>query len=471
MNTTFKKTLIAAALAAVSTGALAAADVTGTTAIAVSKQGNLDTITVPAVEVVLGAEYAVGDVLTFTFSGAALDPDTLASTIDVAMADVADSMTLGLLEASSGIAKYRVTELNDAAPGAAVTVGATVTLDGIAAAGLDFVGEDVFAAGGVTLAYSAVTGNNQSIDSTGNDLSTQVIYVADEVVASVDTALNSIIDVEDDRKLFTVNAADELVFDTLLITGADTDTTPGADLAFQVGSTVTVNTVSYTVNGDFSWVQDTAAGTPGIQAAAGTFVVTNCAGATAPVVTATSVSFSCTAGAANTTLAIDPKQAGAAFPVALNGQAFSADVEVNYDDANGDEQDLAFEGLEAGSWTLNGSQVRVPYMVVGGNRFGIIANVTNHGSRDGAITLDVFAEDGSVIVSNYAAGTAVAGSVTSVAPALIAALGGSPATTTKFSFQITTNVPENDVIVYAAYTDNTTSERAIVNNDSKVQTK
>jgi hypothetical protein len=206
MTNIFKKTLLAAALSSVSAGTFAAADVTGSNQLALSLEGNPATVSVPVVQVVLGAEYAVGDVLTFTFSGGALDTATLATTVQPTLVDVNDTMTLGLLSSDENTAVYRVTELTYDGGAQETSVGAVVKLNGVdgvdALPGIGFTGPEVIANNGVTLSFSAVTNNNQSIDTTGANLSTQILFVGEELVESVATSADWIIDVEKDRKMF-----------------------------------------------------------------------------------------------------------------------------------------------------------------------------------------------------------------------------------------------------------------------------
>ncbi|MBV2127782.1 hypothetical protein [Arsukibacterium indicum] len=485
MKTTFKKTLLAVAVAGFSVNAVAAVNIVDdSTAVAFSTErlsNTATTVTIPRenLEVTLGAEYAVGDIITFTFSNDAIAASQFKSTITTSdtlnadgtpAANVAGSpVTLGLLSSTATSVTYRVTEVSTAT----TTVGQKFTI----AAGATFAANaaKLQSGSGLTVTYAAQTSSGVTIDA-GTKSSFKLVYTASEFSTAV-TTLDAIIDVNDSRLSFTgATFQDALGVTVSQNPTFDPDGTgPMAPVAFL--APVTYVSSKYVVNGDFSWVTDTSSTTAGVQAPASAVAITGCTGATdgatGVTFTATSMTFTCTdAPATAVTATFDVRQGGAKAPAALNASTYTVTNTINYN--TGTAQTLEIGPKSAGAWTLNGSQVRVPYMVVGGGRFGIIANVTNHGSKSGNITLDVFAEDGTTIASNYAAGTSAPGSVTSVAGALNAALSAAGVSTTspvKFSFQITTNVPENDVIVYAAYTDNTTSERAIVNNDSKVQTK
>lgn len=475
MKTMFKKTLVAAALAGLSANAFAAADVTGSGVKVTSKQGAIATVTQPVLTATLGAEYAVGDVITFSFSGGALKPATVANQLSVTLPDANDVMTLGLLEATENYAKYRVTVLNKDGLLQETTAGGVVTLTG-----LTFTGSAVRAADGVTFSFAAVTNNGLSLDTTGNNLSEKVIFVGDELDGKVATKFNRKIDVTKGRKFFTgadpQDEVDTLVLNTALVTTVETST--GVNTAITDNATVTK--VSYVVKGDFSWIKDDDANTAGLQPAAGTVTITNCPGVAGQSYSATQIAFTCTAGAANTSVALNIGQGAAnntGSAVALNANSFKADATFTYTTNGGTtgQTEAGLTDAAAGSWSLNGSSVFVPYMVYGtlsGVNFSQVVTVANNSAVEGDISVDVYAEDGTTLLSNEKVGVAKAYSTTNVAGAIRTALKDKKAFENgKVSLRVVTNVPEDSVSVYSAYTDVASRERAIVNNDSKVQTK
>lgn len=472
MKTTFKKTLVASAILAFA-GAAQAATLAGTEHTVTSQYlagqqtdsgaaANTDH-RAAAFTITLGADYTLNDTMTLTFTApvkTALPASFTASGAGLA------SVTFSLISggtAGASTATYRVTAIDTTA--GTSSIGSVGT---IPAANLEFLKSNL--GSGVSVTFSAKTNTGLDLDTAGGTARTASLVKVASQFTTTAPSFAKVIDVNADRKSFVgADTNAKKVTGTFNITSL---TTGGAVFARPINGTAGVK---HTVTGDFSWVVDDSTAT-GLQPKAGVFTTTGTCANAAWTYSTTAVTLTCDAVAADTAIVIDAEanKAGvaAANVAILNPQSFTATSTVTYTTPAATEN--VFNAVAAGSWTLNGSQVRVPYMVAGGGRFGIIANVTNHGSKDGAITLDVFAEDGTKLASNYAAGTSKAGSVVSVAPALIAALnaaGKDLVATTKFSFQITTNVPENDVIVYAAYTDNTTSERAIVNNDSKVQTK
>jgi len=126
-----------------------------------------------------------------------------------------------------------------------------------------------------------------------------------------------------------------------------------------------------------------------------------------------------------------------------------------------------------GGFDVDGSVVKVPYLVQQTGRFGTILQVANSGTRTGEIIVDIV-DDAGMPIATVSGGDSTPGSIVNVAGVVGTAVAAKKDVTklTKYSVTITTNVPANDVLVYSAYTDaQNGGERAIVNNDSKVQTK
>ncbi len=163
-----------------------------------------------------------------------------------------------------------------------------------------------------------------------------------------------------------------------------------------------------------------------------------------------------------------PAEADAA--TALSKTTFTVDTAITTTDSSF----TAASGAAAGSFDVDGSVVNVPYLVLQDGRFNNVVTVTNTGSGTGEILVDIVDEAGVPIASGVSAGTSTPGSQVNLAAAIRTAVAAKKnlANVTKFAVTITTNVPADDIAVYSAYTDvNNGGERAIVNNDSKVQTK
>ncbi len=125
----FKKTLLAATVGVLITPVAMAGDInsqserTAWANEALGLAGAGDVVTAGALTAVLNAEFAVNDIVTLAFTGAALDETTVPTTIVAANAGNA-TVTFGLLNADASSAQFRVTEI-DTGPGT-TTVGLPV---------------------------------------------------------------------------------------------------------------------------------------------------------------------------------------------------------------------------------------------------------------------------------------------------------------------------------------------------------
>jgi len=472
MNTVFKKTLVATALFAVA-GVAQAATVAGTehsvTSQYLASTGANHTAAAD-VAVTIGSEYVINDTITLTLSqplAAAVTADIVVAKVDGAGAASKKGVTFAVISGGAIGDKtitYRLTALVDGggagAPG--VTNGVVLPLPAFQFAKSNL-------SGGVTVAFSAKTNTGLDLDTSGGAARTKSLA---KVVDQFDTtapSLTKIIDVEADRKSFTAGTTATATFNI------ESLTTGGAVFARPLATT---DGVKHTITGDFSWVVDSNTTTAGLQPKANVFTTTGTCANPEWTYTTTAVSLLCDEIANNTAIVIDIAAnkvgvAASAIPL-LPAQTFKATSEVTFTGPAGTEK--VFDGVGAGSWTLNGSTVVVPYMVHQYGKFSSILNVQNSGTKDGAISIDVWAEDGTVVASNLAAGTSKAGSVTSVAKAAVDALiakGYDLSKSTKYSVRIVTNVPAADVIVNSAYADvsQTTVTRTPVANDSATQTK
>nr|WP_245785636.1 hypothetical protein [Alkalimonas amylolytica] len=390
--------------------------------------------------------------MTFTAPVATALPSSF-----VAATGTTAAVTFSLISggaANSTSATYRVTAI-DTSNGNS-SIGSVGTIPA-----LEFAKSNL--AAGATVHFSAKTNTGLDLDTGGTNDERKVDLV--KVVSQFTTTAPSfarVIDVEQQRRRFT-----------------DADAPNGdytVDGQFNIVSLVTggnvyarpITGVKHTLAGDFSWVRDTDANTAGIQPAAGVFVVdpATCPGLANLTVTVNAVSFECTAVAANTTLTIDPEANRTAThnPV-LPTQTFSATSEVTYSGpvATG----KVFDAVGAGSWTLNGSSVYIPYMLYGPTAEQTI-QLTNKGNQNG----DIFAT--AVVGGNTLdlgkVGTSNARTVTSLNAAIrnaMVAKGVNLAGPGNFAVGLTlvTNVPEQDVTVYSAY-QRGNGDRLVVVNDS-----
>lgn len=461
MKTMFKKTLVAAAIIGLSANAFAAVITAPAAAVDYSAQGvaGATSIALGNVDVQLKAEYSLNDVITFTFTGGEVVLTGANPTLigQAGAPSLAAGITLGYLNRTANTVSFRVTALDQTT--VPTTIDGTVRL-----AGVVLTKASVSTSKAVSVAYSAKTIANDVLDSATTNTA-KLITVKDQFSVAT-TPFDAVIDVNESRKLFADVGSERA--DVLTITPTNNST-------YTLAATLVGSTIKYKVTGDFTWVDQDANGT----VSAGELAQLAVAGGSAITAKALStdmrtLTFTDTPAAAAPVAVTVTSNISAAAPaksmVVLNPGSYTAEATVAHTAPTG----TVVLSKAAGSWTLNGSTVNVPYMVFGtlsGVTFGQIINVTNSSSVEGDIFVDAWGEDGTALLSNVKVGTAKANSVTGVAGAVRTALSNAGLVNGKASLRIVTNAPDKAVIVYSAYTDAASRERAIVNNDSMVQTK
>tara|TARA_R110002072_G_scaffold245959_3_gene405218 strand:- start:23129 stop:24574 length:1446 start_codon:yes stop_codon:yes gene_type:complete len=454
----FKKTLVALAISSVSVGAFAAADInTNTGTRTVSQQGvvNATAVQSAAITVDLGAEYAVGDILTFTFAGASLDPSTAPASIAATMTpDANDTMTLGLLDSSATSLTYRVTELTYDGANAETTIGAAVTL---VADTLEFDTAELLASGSATVSYGAKTATNFNLDTpTGTKGSAEILKTADQFSAVVTTSFDETIDVEQDRLGFVGPAT----VDSILITPTDNIAATEYDAL--------VTSTTYTVYGDWS-ILDSDADTAGVQPQVGAITIAGTGVLTS--VDAEKIVFThtnATVAAQTLTIDVDSDIAGPSGDAfnPLAQQDFTVDVSVNFTDhgtsavaatvtAAAAGTDATLTDAEAGEWNLNGSSFTIPYMAFGAN-VAPIFSVTHTGTDAGEIFVEYLTEGTSTWESVEMNGLEVSPGVTNLKTEVMDAIAAdilaeTGATSGKVAVRVTINAPEAAISAYAAF--------------------
>ena len=436
----FKKTLLALAVASIATGAASAATMAPAAVDLYTTEGatSIGVFTSQATVVTLAAEYAVTDKITFTFNADIDAGFTPAASISVTMPDAGDDMTLGFLSSTANSLTYRVNSLvKDGLNLPELSTGGTLTLPAV-----DFDGSTVSRTNGVTINYSALAGldpiDTGTLEADLITFQTQFSLTA----PGVGDNLNGIIDVENDRIQFTL--ADATVQqDTLTTTTAE-------DVAGIVAASgATITDVTHVLYGSFAHL-DTDTTATGIQTAD-----VAAAGSATLLVEADKITATWAAVGAHT-IVID----NATLDATLTAQTFTLDTTINYDDSgvdgdnttNGDDVTAAAAlgaAEAAGAWTLNGSQVSIPYMPYG-TSISQIVYMMNEGAQTGASTLDGVTEDGTAFscsLGNIAPGTTkLTGPIKTCVEAEVGA-----GVSQKVALVITTNVPATDVEVYSAY--------------------
>lgn len=488
MTNIFKKSLLAIALASVSTGAMAATIDDGTGAypapgaaisptlvdsawLAFVSDGTAaspaNRIELPEMVLTLGANYADNDLITLTFTGA-IDTSSLPDVVDIDDgAGGAKVGTLGLISTTSegGVVKanYRATN---------VTANTTGKVAKLSVLGKKITIAPSKVGTGVSVSFSAETNNGLPLDTAGGKSRTAQLVGVGTVLSSVRSAdpvtagpdLSGVIDVSESRLEFESIAG---VPDTPTYR-VYADNIGAAGNPFSAFAATTPGNLSnfeyeYTLEGDFGWMlkADGTVDTKIAEFDAGA----NCGNKTA-VVTADKIVATC------------PTLDGFAPVFTIKGtntraipvQDFGLSVKVSFDvtDATtASKKGTKTLSTPAGKWTLNGSIVKVAYMPYRSDITQII-NVTNRSGQTGDVSVTAIAEDGSrydlgvVAESEKYTVNTIAGGIKN---ALEAKLG--PITSMqRFAFEIVTNAPDNAVEVYSAYNVGGTGARLVVNDSN-----
>jgi hypothetical protein len=413
-----------------------------------SRQGNIGNTAAVAlndVTVTLGADYTLNDSITLTLAGATLGTanPTFACADAVGSPAVGPDAIISYVTGTGNTRVYRMTQKE-----VSNTTGLVCTISG-----LTVVGSSLVNATTVSLSYSALTAvSNLPLDAAGTNTVT-VATTADQFTSTVNTALNGIVDVNNGRKIFTVDddGAVAGTQDNLVVTLANNTTLEQA---------ATLNSVAILINGDFTFTDldsdgcgdDALTGT--LTASTGTIAVAaNCQSAT--VTNAAAAAFTIQATGATTGKVLTAPQTFAGT------STFSFDPVI----ANQTPDLTDSDSLAYGAWTLNGFSAFVPYMPYGTNISQIIY-LTNKSTQAGAISVTAFNEAGATCT--FSAGNVGAGRTLQIAGAVKTGLEGcagflTGGTTGRVAMTITANIPGSLAEVYSAYNVGGTDRGTVVN--------
>ncbi|MFN6969847.1 MAG: hypothetical protein ACK4NN_03230 [Rheinheimera sp.] len=413
MKTMFKKTLLAVALAGVGASAQAAVVTQSLAAQDYSKQAvaakAADAAVTATFSVQLKAEYKNDDVITIKFTSPTKTgwtaPASVIAVPDDALTDAV--VTLGLLSQTSDTLTYRVTDVNKSAGN--TTIDNTITFTGV-----EFTAATLLSVTDIKVTYSAKTATGNFEIDTGKDNTAKILAAVDQFKSTISSKFDALIELPARTSLKAAPAPTSIA------------TTFANDVALR--EFATIGAVTYTLEGDFSWIKDTSDADVGLTPAPTLFtgLPAQCTNTVATSTTSKLV-FSCTAGtplsftfniAANTAAVGQPASTATAATVAqtLKSTKYALTARVAYTTPTGAFNTLS--AADAGEWKVDGVYVDVPYLLagtVGEKEFSYVVNVTNNHSLSGNVTLDVYKEDGSVVATRVAAG--------SVAPNAIKRLG------------------------------------------------
>lgn len=501
------KKLIAGSVLAVVSGTASAVPTFSYTAGSVSQEGSaqLASVTLPEVTVTSGAEYSDDDLIVIDYNVAlasgytpantlsmyATCVDETAATITGTAAENGGELTLGLLstDAAAGSVTYRVTDVDYAVTSAGVgggagdcatsnnsSVGAVVSLgtpqvDGAAAR----------AAGSVTGTYHATLPNGVT-DIDGGSIAlafsnggvpetftTAMINFTNQFAdAAGNTLLSGVVDVTaaNPRSVFVGATAVSTANITLTDTGGLT-------------SPASITGITFTLNGDFSFLVDEDDTTAGIQNDAFSLDL-DIDGAgdaiyEATSVTASSISWTVTevapGGAAldridDIAVDFDNGDNGDGTNAMTDG-SYTYDVAISYNDGGTDGLGAGAAagsvtlttGGAAGTWTLNGSTTTISNYPLS-DAVTQFVWVTNKGSQDAGIFATAFGGTGAQTMASCDLGvSSPAGEIVRITDELNACLTAAGMTAGRGEIVITVNAAAADIGVYAGYKHNADADR------------
>jgi len=453
----FKKTLIAATLAALSTSAMAV-DVDTTiaqtygsealnnslvkndgSALTLGADGNANVVTLT-----LGAEYTSGDTISIKLAGAKFKK-TETFTLEQTTVGTTNEILLGFLSATDNEVTFRVTSTKGTTDGLILLLDNGTFVQGATTAVANAIILDSTAPGAKgTLSATALTGTGLVIDAAGTKDSKVIATVVQQhkfTVASAD-AMGAKIDVAKARKEFSGVTGEEANF---IVTYAAT--TPN-----QAGYTTT--SAKYTLNGSFTGFEKSVAATDND----GT-IVRDPAGTPEELTAAAdlqSAAVTHTAGTPITQTFEFAVDGTAADRVVLNASSYTVDVLLS----NG-TQTTTYAGIAAGSHALNGANAQYAYVPV--NYDGAVTTqfeIGNKGLVDGEITITAFDTAG-MTYSKVLTKKAEAGKLTQITDADISA-AFELTKGTKLNLTFTVNAPSADV-TFAGYSNRGTTGRMSIN--------
>ena len=432
----FKKTLLALAITGFA-GVASAATIPQLPS-AFSAEGVVNETSIPIVdfgnvEVVVGLDngYGVGDQVVFEFSNDVFDISTTASVTAGNGTGTNVSMTFEPPVYSNGnTVSFTISTVTSAA-----NIGNTLTLEGVVLEGSNLAG-----GGTITSSFNAVSSVNGSAY---EEVTGTVANTADQFGVTIIAAdrFSGVVDVNNDRQLFVATSPTTTTTDELTVTATED----------MVASSATLNSVTYTLNGDFSFMDTDSDGSPDYG------ILVDNATDEAIATDLQSITWTSTSGAAAHVVTITASNAGT--PTDIPVQTYTVDTTFSYDAATpnaGDIDSTLAVTNDAGEWTLNGSNFTVPYMPFGDNTFPIL-NVQHTGSLAGEILVSYMLEGSSDgWVSLEMNGTLIQPGLTNLKVSVIdaitaAVLADTGDTNGKVAIDVTISAPTSSISAFAGF--------------------
>jgi hypothetical protein len=422
---------------------------------ATSTTAGINPIEAPAGSVALTATivpgvggYAKEDTITITLTGATIDT---ARTIAPALTERDGAGALGILDITANAVRFTVpnviakTDILDLTGIVLASTGASATTA---------VAIDVFSTNTSGTKYDVVN-------------ATTVSGFAPQYSSAVDFAFNSVVDVSANRQSILASAGTgvttDLVNTDTLDIGVKLDATTNlvANTAISFGITTSDSFAWLAAAADFAGNKNSTTTDAEVQAYLGNYLSTDNAGTfaagdsakiSADLKTLTITdSTGGTVDADGYTIRLTVPGVAATSPL-LAAQTYTVSTTVTNGVAAPNTILMTpLVNAAAGAWTLNGSVVGIPYLPFGPNAQPIL-RLTNTGTQTSDISARYMLEgvhtsfqDLGVVVT-----AAAPGLTNLLEPVMTALQAAAGVTSGKVALQITTNVPANDVTVFAA---------------------
>ena len=344
----------------------------------------------------------------------------------------------------------------------------------------------MFSAGSVTgsgdISLSSVSKKAATLASFDTGSAAKVASVGSAWTVSGNTVFDGVIDVQNNRLVFAsgqgplnVLGGDATGVDSFAFSiNVDTTRNTAGNAAVSTTNTVGTMVLTLTAASNFNFLIDPTADTAGTCSITGNGAVTATPIAGAPTTTINS--------ACNAITVTVPTVAAGAYAVSLGRGAANATLTTANSTAFGEQSYTAAVALaigttrqatvsgtpNAGSWTINGTTVNIPYLPIGATT-DLVVNIANRSSQTGAVTFTAWNLNGTSCTGNL--GSITANQNMSVGAtlktALLACTGSGWSGATRATVQIVIPTPRSTTAVNTSFSLNDGKSRSVVVNDSQ----
>lgn len=461
MTNMFKKTLVATAVLAFAGAAQAATLNATVNNVAAEFLSVSDRVDAAQFTLTAGANYADNDLITITFSNKAVRATQLSSSVSFQGVNPARlDLLSSVVEGDKLVVTYRVTNASTGVGTAGQTTLGFFSNPQGAINSADFTST-------VSATFSATTSAGVALDTTGGTARTATIARLVEQFATLEKDahdLTAVIDVSKEREEFvpSVNSGPGVVAASFVSKSTKASGTP-----VNVDQAVSVTRTAFTLEGDFGWVFNTSN-----QPITNALLMACDNASVTPVITKTAAAVECTGANPRLTIIAQPgvvlaNSSASVSVIPTNSYSLTAEYSFVNADASTRRSSKSLT-VDAGRWTLNGSEVDVPYMPYGAGITQVI-NLNNNGTQTGNVTVEGYDRTGQAF-GPVVVGVSAPGKQLPLAEAIKSAIrdAGINVDTTgeRVSLKIVTNVPAKDVTVYSAYNTGNNGARLVVNSSN-----